>query len=172
MAGNVAADPRMLVLALASESSSVAWGLGAAGFLCVIAVFVGICVCLCIHMMRNADPKDPRVRVCGVFVGCLWGSVCVFLPRYGAQWNAGACVYVRVCISYARVSAHSRAIYTAYICVTYTSMGKLIRIFFIFLFFILFIFIFGVSARSSASWLCSTGMAITMRPSPPGARPA
>ena len=50
-------DPRMLVLALAAESSSVAWGFGALGWICFMGFFVGICVCLCIHMMRNADPK-------------------------------------------------------------------------------------------------------------------
>jgi hypothetical protein len=63
--GNVAADPRILILALASESAAVAWGLGAAGFLCIIAFFVGICACLCIHMMRNADAKDPRFGILG-----------------------------------------------------------------------------------------------------------
>ena len=65
--GNVGADPRMLVLALAAESASVAWGFGAAGFLAMMAFFIGICVCLCIYMMRNADPKDPRFGILAVF---------------------------------------------------------------------------------------------------------
>jgi len=65
--GNVAADPRMLVLALAAESSSIAWGFGAAGFLGLMAFFISICVCLCIYMMRNADPKDPRWGILAIF---------------------------------------------------------------------------------------------------------
>jgi len=65
--GNVAADPRMLVLALAAESSSILWGFGAAGFLGIMAFFISICVCLCIHMMRNADPKDPRYGILAIF---------------------------------------------------------------------------------------------------------
>lgn len=65
--GNIAADPRMLVLALAAESTSVAWGFGAAGFLCIIAFFVSICICCCIYAMRNADPKDPRYGILAIF---------------------------------------------------------------------------------------------------------
>jgi hypothetical protein len=59
----------MLVLALAAQSTAVAWGFGAAGFLAIIGCFLGICVCLCIYMMRNADPK--------VCVWCVVCGVCV-----------------------------------------------------------------------------------------------
>ena len=65
--GSVAADPRVLILALAAESSSVAWGLGAAGFIGFIAVILSLCAGLCIHMMRNADPKDHRYGIFAAF---------------------------------------------------------------------------------------------------------
>jgi hypothetical protein len=61
----------MLVLALAAQSTAVAWGFGAAGFLAIIGCFLGICVCLCIYMMRNADPKVcVWCVVCGVWCVC------------------------------------------------------------------------------------------------------
>jgi len=55
-----AADPRVVVMSLAAESASVAWGFGALPFILLLGAFF-MCVCLgCLQMMRRADPKDPR----------------------------------------------------------------------------------------------------------------
>lgn len=66
---SLAADPRLMVMSVAAESSSVAFGFGALPFLLLLITFVVVVAALCFNMARHSDANDPRYGLFAMFDG-------------------------------------------------------------------------------------------------------